>query len=100
MNASQNPEILQMTGPGYFARGCQDERRYSTMDVVRVIQNVANVVTLAERSEWAEGGQRYVNAAGKPMSSAMWSGWCVSLRLKMRWVNWKGQQGGGSLIVG
>ena len=70
------------------------------MDVARVIQKVENVVTPADRSEWVEGGQRYVNAAGNPKrSSTTWSGSCVSLRLKTRWVNWKGQQGA-SLVMG
>ena len=70
------------------------------MDVVRAIQKVENVVTPADMSEWVEGGQRYVNAAGNPKrSSAMWSGSCVSLRLKTRWVNWKGQQGA-PLVIG
>lgn len=66
------------------------------MDVARVIQKVMNVVTPAVRSEWVDGGHRYVNTAGKPRrSSAMWSGSCVSLCLKMRWVDWTRQDNKG-----
>lgn len=88
MNASQNFVTLQMSGPGYSARGCQGDRRYRMMEIPSVAQYVRNVLAVAIKIEEKCCTISPVRAAGRPSRRrARWIGSCVSVRLNTACVS-------------
>jgi hypothetical protein len=39
---------LQISGPGYLAKGCQGETRYKMMEAIRVDQKTPNTLKVAK----------------------------------------------------
>jgi hypothetical protein len=65
-NANLNFVTLQITGPGYFARGCQGDNRYRIIEVESVVQKMVKVDTIADTMVAECESSNPVNAVGIP----------------------------------